>query len=108
MKGMHSAEPGVSMWQDPSPFPFTLQGPVSSLPQLRNNAMGEPLSTRALPMHFYLASCLFVYVVVVLSEKSSPCASDQQPLEIASVQESLTRPMLLGAGKGPSKVEGEG
>lgn len=70
--------------------------------------MQEILFIQALPMHFYLESYLFVDVVVVVpSPKSSQRAFAQQPLEMGPVQESLTRPVLLTVGKGPSNVEGE-
>lgn len=72
MRDMHSAESGT--WQDPSLFSFTPQGsltpvcPISKAMQCKNLYSG-------MPVHFYLESCLFVYVAVIVpSPKSSQCA----------------------------------
>lgn len=94
----------------PQPVPFPCQGSLSLVCPVSGTMLCKNVYLLGhCPMHFYLDSCLFVCaVVVLLSPKSSQFAFAQQPLEMAAAQESLTRPLLLRAGKWPSRVDGEG
>lgn len=61
MRGVLSAEPGVGTWPDPSLFPRTPQGSCLQSAPSRKQCLART-STWALLIHFYLESCLFVYV----------------------------------------------
>lgn len=109
MKGVCAPEPRVGMWWDSNPFPFSLQGSLSPACAISGRMLCEKLYLLGhCPCIFYLESCLFVSVVMVSPRPmSSQCASAQQPIEMSLVQENLTTPVVLRAGKGTGGIEEE-